>query len=110
MLSVIASSPTDVEPVLKAIVESACELCEAYDAVMFLKDGGDLHPSAHHGPIPMDSEKLPIVRNSAAGQAFLERKPVHAHDYLSTDGDAFAVCRERARSEVARSALGVHLS
>ena len=32
ILSVIASSPTDVEPVLKAIVESACELCDAYDA------------------------------------------------------------------------------
>src|SRR5260370_387469 len=30
ILSVIASSPTDVDPVLKAIVESACELCEAY--------------------------------------------------------------------------------
>ena len=29
ILKVIASSPTDVEPVLKAIVESACELCEA---------------------------------------------------------------------------------
>ena len=34
ILSVIASSPTDVGPVLKAIVESACELCEAYDAVV----------------------------------------------------------------------------
>ena len=32
ILSVIASSPTDVGPVLKAIVESACELCDAYDA------------------------------------------------------------------------------
>ena len=32
ILSVIASSPTDVGPVLRAIVESACELCEAYDA------------------------------------------------------------------------------
>jgi signal transduction histidine kinase len=110
ILSVIASSPTDVGPVLKAIVESACELCEAYDAVMFLKDGGDLHPSAHHGPIPMDSEKLPIVRNSAAGQAFLDRKPVHVHDYLSTDGDDFPVGRERARREGARSVLGVPLS
>ena len=43
ILSVIASSPTDVEPVLKAIVESACELCEAYDAIVLLKDGDDLH-------------------------------------------------------------------
>ena len=39
ILSVIASSPTDVEPVLKAIVESTCELCEAYDAILRLKDG-----------------------------------------------------------------------
>ena len=34
ILNVIASSPTDVQPVLKAIVESACELCEAYDAIV----------------------------------------------------------------------------
>jgi len=31
ILRVIASSPTDVIPVLQAIVESACELCGAYD-------------------------------------------------------------------------------
>src|SRR5207253_9933360 len=47
ILSVIASSPTDVEPVLKAIVESACELCGAYDAVLRLKSGNDLYASAH---------------------------------------------------------------
>ena len=29
ILSVIASSPTDVETGIKAIVESTCELCEA---------------------------------------------------------------------------------
>jgi GAF domain-containing protein len=110
ILSVIASSPTDVRPVLEAIVESACELCEAYDAVMFLKDGDDLRPSAHHGPIPMDSGKLPIVRNSAAGRAFLDRKPVHVHDYLSSDGDDFPLGRERASREGARSVLGVPMS
>ena len=37
ILKVIASSPTDVRPVLKAIVESACELCEAYDAIVSLR-------------------------------------------------------------------------
>jgi two-component system NtrC family sensor kinase len=110
ILNVIASSPTDVGPVLKAIVESACELCEAYDAVMFLKDGGDLHPSAHHGPIPMASEKLPIGRNWAAGRAVLDRKPVHVHDFLSAEGDDFPVGRERARREGFRSVLSVPLS
>jgi two-component system, NtrC family, sensor kinase len=110
ILSVIASSPTDVGPVLKAIVESACELCEAYDAVIFLKDGGDLHPSAHHGPIPVAPEKMPIGRNWAAGRAFLDRKPVHVHDFLSAEGDDFPAGRERAGREGFRSVLSVPLS
>jgi two-component system NtrC family sensor kinase len=109
ILSVIASSPTDVGPVLQAIVESACELCEAYDAAVFLKDGGDLHPSAHHGPIPMAPEKLPIGRNWTAGRAFLDRKPVHVHDFLSAEGDDFPVGRERARRLGFRSVLSVPL-
>ena len=58
ILGVIASSPTDVGPVLKAIVESACELCEAYDAVVMLKDGDDLRFGAHHGPIPTNLAEM----------------------------------------------------
>ncbi len=41
ILRVIASSPTDVRPVLKAIVESACELCAADDALATLREGDD---------------------------------------------------------------------
>jgi two-component system, NtrC family, sensor kinase len=51
ILKVIASSPTDINPVFQAIVESACELCDAYDAVLRLKSGDNLCFSAHHGPI-----------------------------------------------------------
>ena len=47
ILKVIASSPTDVGPVLKAIVESACELCDANDAVVHLQEGDHLRPGAH---------------------------------------------------------------
>ena len=43
ILRVIASSPTDIGPVLKAIVESACELRDAYDAIVRLKVGDELH-------------------------------------------------------------------
>ena len=50
ILRVIASSPTDVNPVLKAIVESACGLCGAYGALLRLEDGDDLAFGAHHGP------------------------------------------------------------
>ena len=73
ILSVIASSPTDVEPVLKAIVESACELCDAYDAVVLLKDGDDLRFSAHHGPIAISIDKWPINRDWAAGRSVIDR-------------------------------------
>ena len=93
------SSPTDVGPVLKAIVESACELCEADDAVVLLKDGDDLRFSAHHGPIPMSLEKWPINRNWIAGRAFVDRKPVHVHDLLSDEGDEFPDGREMSRRD-----------
>src|SRR6185295_9418412 len=62
ILRVIASSPTDVNPVLAAIVESACELCGAYDSIALLRDGDHLRFSAHHGPIPLNVEKWPINR------------------------------------------------
>src|SRR3954471_15594169 len=59
ILSVIASSPTDVEPVLKAIVESACELCQAYDAVLVLKHDEELWVGAHEGQLPLNRTKWP---------------------------------------------------
>ncbi len=113
ILNVIASSPTDVEPVLKAIVESACELCGAYDAIVLLKDGDDLRYSAHHGSLTVATDKWPISRNWTAGRAFLDRKPVHVRDLLSDEGKSFPDARELARrrggSEVVRSVLSVPL-
>src|SRR4029079_11774482 len=59
ILRVIASSPTDVQPVLQSIVESACELCEANDAIVLLREGDDLWFRAHYGPIAVDIDKWP---------------------------------------------------
>jgi GAF domain-containing protein len=109
ILKVIASSPTDVEPVLKAIVESACELCDALDAIVLLEDGDSLRNSAHHGPIPLAMERWPISRKWVAGRAFLDRKSVHVHDMLSAEGDEFPDTRERARRTSTRTYLCVPL-
>ena len=109
ILKVIASSPTDAGPVLKAIVESACELCDAYDAVVLLKDGDSQRMSAHHGPIPIDYERWPLSRKWVAGRAFLDRKPVHVHDLLSTEGDEFPDTRQRTARTGTRSILSVPL-
>ena len=109
ILSVIASSPTDVGPVLNAIVESACELCDAYDALVRLKDGNYLVPSAHHGPIPTNADKWPIERNSVSGRAVIDKKPVHVRDMQSIDGDEFPESQQRARHLGHRTILSVPL-
>jgi two-component system NtrC family sensor kinase len=107
ILSVIASSPTDVRPVLNAVVESACELCEAYDAIVVLKDGDDLVSSAHHGPISLNEARWPNDRNAVSGRAVADRLPVHLHDALSDEGAEFPTAQEMARLNGFRSILGV---
>ena len=107
ILRVIASSPTDVEPVLTAIVESSCELCGAYDAVLRLRDGDFLRMGAHHGPIPVNMEPWTISRNWTAGRAVLDQSPVHVHDLRSEEGREFP--EARALTQGHRTVLSVPL-
>jgi GAF domain-containing protein len=109
ILKVIASSPTEVQPALRAIVESACQLCEADDALVALKDGSDLVFKEQHGSIPVIWERLPVSRDWAAGRAVVDRQPVHLHDLLSTEGEQFPEAREFARRTGVRTVLSVPL-
>src|SRR6266478_5723070 len=63
ILRVISSSPTDVQPVFDAVAQSAARLCEAFDAVIFRRDGDHLRLGAHHGPIPSHAA-LPLIRGT----------------------------------------------
>jgi GAF domain-containing protein len=109
ILGVIASSPTDVGPVLKAIVESACELCEADDALVVLRDGDELVFKAQHGSIPVVWQRQPVSRDWTAGRAVVDRKPVHVHDLLAPEGEEFPDAREFARRTNVRTVLSVPL-
>ncbi len=109
ILSVIASSPTDVEPVLKAIVESACSLCDANDALLRLRVGDYLHASAHHGPLRMDADNWLINRDWTGGRAVVDKMPVHIHDLLSAEGDEFPEAQAMARHQGNRTILSVPL-
>ena len=51
ILGVIASSPTDIQPVLDTVAENAARVCGATDAVIFRIDGNSLNRAAHYGPI-----------------------------------------------------------
>ena len=109
ILKVIASSPTEVKPVLDAIVESACELCGAYDAVLRLKQGDRLELSAHHGVVPADWSLAQINPYWTAGRAVLERRPVHVNDISSSEGDEFPEAQARGREQGHRTVLSVPL-
>jgi len=95
ILGVIAASPTDIQPVLQAVAESACRICEAYDSVIRLCEGELLRVRAHHSPIPVDFGGSPIGRGWVTGRAFVDREPVHVHDLQAAadefpDGSAYA--------------------
>ena len=53
VLGIISRSPTDVQPVLDAIVESAARVCGIDDVLLRLHEGNTLVMRAHFGPIPI---------------------------------------------------------
>jgi signal transduction histidine kinase len=90
ILRVISSSPTDVQPVLDAIAESAARLCDAAAASMYLTDGTVLRHLASKGPSPdpvSSVEMLAINRDSISGRALLERRAIEVDDMLAAGAD-----------------------
>jgi GAF domain-containing protein len=109
ILGVIASSPTEVGPALQAIVESACKLCDAYDAGVLLKIGNDLHYSAHRGPIPVGLDKWPISRNWVTGRSVVDKVPLQIPDLLAPEAVEFPEGQEHSRRQGHRCILAVPL-
>ena len=62
ILRVIASSPTDITPVLNAVAESAARLCGAVDAQIFRAEGDVLRLAASFGSIPIHFRERLIAR------------------------------------------------
>ena len=58
VLGIISQSPTDVQPVLDAIVESAARVCGIDDVVLRLRDGNAMVPRAHFGPMPVHRSEI----------------------------------------------------
>ena len=108
ILRAIAASPTDIQPVLDAVVESAAKLCGAYNSVILLREGDALSGRAHHGPIPFGPVKTPLARNLVSGRAVLDRIPVHVHDMLEA-ADEFPASHDLAIREGQRAVLAVPL-
>jgi two-component system, NtrC family, sensor kinase len=86
ILRLIASSPTDVQPVFDAIAASASTLCEAQNGGVFRFDGGLIHLVAHHNWSPDELEAIrrvfpiPPGGGSVTARAILTRAVAHVPD------------------------------
>jgi GAF domain-containing protein len=87
ILGVIASSPTDIQPVLDTVAENAARLCDATNAVIFRVDQERFKPVASYGVLPVyEREAVRLLsRSYFAGRAMLDRDVVHILDTSSPD-------------------------
>jgi len=116
VLRVIATSPTDVQPVLDAVAERAARLCDTYFAAVGLCEGDHLRtvarfarPAAPTGDAlpstfvtPLSGGSLPIA-GTVAGRAVAERRTIHVHDVaaLAEDEYPFAQAGQPGRTILA---------
>ena len=88
ILRVIASSPTDIQPVLDVVVENAARLCDATDAHISHVNGEMLRLNAHASDASLQRD-VPITRNHIAGLAILDRRTIHIHDLAAEPEDKY---------------------
>ena len=85
ILRVIASSPTELQPVLDTLIANAVKLSGATQGHIRQYDGELLRPVAHYGESP---EQVTLLQGTArkpvpdnlTGRAFLERRSIHILD------------------------------
>src|SRR5262249_43569116 len=78
VLGVIASSPTNIQPVLDVVAENAARLCNSVDAQIFRVEDDLLRVVASYGPFP--AVPLPVDRGSVTGRAVVDRQAIHIHN------------------------------
>ena len=86
VLKVISSSPGELEPVFKAMLENAVRICEAKFGILFLSEGDAFRTVALHGAPPAYAEarwREPVFRPNpgmASGRVARTKQPVQIAD------------------------------
>jgi two-component system, NtrC family, sensor kinase len=87
VLSVISSSPGELQPVFDTMLAKATHLCEASFGVLVLRDSGTFRNVAMHNPPPVFAELrrldpvIPAGPLSALGRVAATKQLVHIFDY-----------------------------
>src|SRR5262245_8011836 len=87
ILSIIRSSPSNLQPALDTVAERAARLCGANDAIIYRVDGDVRRRAAHFGSVPITvAAEVRLNLGSVTGRAILEHRTIHVHDVF----DSFA--------------------
>jgi GAF domain-containing protein len=111
VLRVISSSPTDIRPVLDAILQTAGRLCASEYAVFFKLQDGKYHVGGSNNAAAayvkyLSEHPISPDRGSLVGRTAVERRTIHIPDCLA---DPEYTLHEYARVGKHRSMLGVPL-
>ena len=105
ILGVIASSPTDIQPVLDTVAEHAAKLCDASDALIFRVNGDSHERVASYGSMPVREQTSDSLRRGGpVGRAILDRETIHVHDLAASESD-FPDAQTRGVAMGVRTAL-----
>jgi GAF domain-containing protein len=107
ILGVIASSPTDIQPVLDAVAERAAKLCDATDAQIIQVEHDFVHPVSSYGSMPHRTldEKQAISRAVVTTRAITDRRTIHVHDLAAETDREFPGSKEFQQRFGTRSIL-----
>jgi GAF domain-containing protein len=112
VLNVISRSPSEVQPVLDVIIETAVRLCEADFGTIAQESNGRFFRTGQYGSISaefwelMSHAPVEMTRGSITGRTLVEGKVVHI---LDAQSDPEYTWTEALQAEELRSGLGVPL-
>jgi signal transduction histidine kinase len=106
VLRVISQSPTDVQPVLRAVTAAARRFCGATDALIVLRDKADSVIAAHDGLLTASVGRRRLVSiGNLAGRAMLDGLTIHVPDSALLDPKEYADAMTMAREHNWRAAV-----
>ena len=113
ILRVIASSPTDLQPVMDAVAENAGRVCEATDSSIFRLEDERLCLVARHGALRRAlaiGDSFPVTRDTVSGRGVSDRRTIHVEDIMAAEAEfPVTVSTNRRAGSLSRTMLATPL-